>query len=83
MLVNSRGGNKGGARRRGDKPYAVCRRILASGSSELRSRPGPTANIMGAADETALMKDWQPRQVALTTMSKLSLMVVLWRVMPI
>jgi hypothetical protein len=38
---------------------------------------------MGATDEMALMKDWQPRQVALTTMSKLSLMVVLWRVIPI
>jgi hypothetical protein len=51
--------------------------MRASRSSELRSKLGPMANIMGDADSTR-MEVRQPRQVPLTTMSKLSLMVDSW-----
>ena len=57
----------------------MCRRMRASRSSELRSKLGPMANIMGEAESTR-MEVRQPRHVPLTIMSKLSLIVDSWMV---
>ncbi len=58
----------------------MCRLMRASRSSELRSWLGPMAKSIGEAAVTATGWRRQTRQVALTIMSWLSVMVVEWMV---